>query len=70
VDRLQALYHWGILFGLRHLSGIIIQGREEVLSGYIFALRGDCPESKAMFNKALTINPAVYLPEKYRKICE
>lgn len=46
------------------------QGKKEVLSGYILALKGNCPESKAMFDKALTINPAVCIPGNYRKICE
>jgi hypothetical protein len=45
------------------------KGRKEVLSGYILALEGRCNESKRMFEKALSINPEVCIPDKYRSIC-
>lgn len=45
------------------------KGRKEVLSGYILALEGKCNESKRMFDKALSINPEVCIPDKYRAEC-
>jgi hypothetical protein len=45
------------------------KGRKEVLSGYILALEGKCNESKRMFDKALSINPEVCIPDKYRAVC-
>lgn len=45
------------------------KGRKEVLSGYILALKGKCNESERMFDKALSINPEVCIPDKYRAFC-
>jgi hypothetical protein len=48
----------------------LAKGRKEVLSGYILALKGACNDSNMMFNKALSINPDVCIPQKYKLICE
>ncbi|CAB1065122.1 hypothetical protein D1BOALGB6SA_9919 [Olavius sp. associated proteobacterium Delta 1] len=46
------------------------KGEKEVLPGYIFAMQGNCAKSKKMFDKALSINPNVCIPKKYKDICE
>ena len=55
---------------LKRINSEFVKGRKEVLSGYILALKGNCPESIKLYNKALTINPDVCIPDKYRNICE
>ncbi len=47
-----------------------VKGQKEVLSGYILALQGDCIKSREMFDKALSINPDVCIPDKYKHNCE
>jgi hypothetical protein len=45
------------------------QGKKEVLSGYIFALQGECDKSSKMFDRALSINPNVCIPDEYKSDC-
>ncbi len=46
------------------------QGKKEVLSGYILALQGECSKSNEMFDKALSINPNVCIPDTYKGLCD
>ena len=46
------------------------QGEKEVLTGYVLSLQGECEKSKAMFEKATTINSGVCIPDVYRKNCQ
>lgn len=46
------------------------QGEKEVLLGYLMALQGECEISEEMFEKALSINPDVCIPNSYKDICE
>ena len=47
-----------------------VDGRKEVLSGYILALKGKCTESTKMFIEAEKVNPDVCIPKRYREVCE
>lgn len=55
---------------LKLVNSEFVKGRKEVLFGYILALKGNCSESIEMFKKALSINPEVCIPDKYKSICE
>lgn len=46
------------------------KGRKEVLTGYVFALKGDCGKAEEMFSKAEIINPNVCIPDEYKVNCE
>ena len=55
---------------LNHIDSKYSQGKKEVLSGYIFALQGECNKSNEMFDKALSINPSICIPDTYKENCE
>ena len=55
---------------LKNIDTEYSQGRKESLSGYIFALRGDCNKSNEMFERARSINPDICIPDIYKVECE
>lgn len=55
---------------LKLVNATLARGEKEKLSGYIYALRGNCSESKKMFEKALAVNPDVCIPDRYKGDCE
>ncbi len=46
-----------------------VKGKKEVLMGYIFALQGNCSDSKRLFEEAKTNNPNVCIPSEYKELC-
>lgn len=55
---------------LNLINSEYVKGQKEVLSGYILALQGECKKSNKMFDEALSINPTICIPDKYRCSCE
>jgi hypothetical protein len=55
---------------LNLINSEYVNGQKEVLAGYIFALQGECIKSREMFDKALSIDPDVCIPDRYRHNCE
>lgn len=45
------------------------QGEKEALTGYIFALQGKCNEANEMLERALSINPDICIPDRYKANC-
>ena len=45
-------------------------GTKEALMGYMLTLQGECAKANEMFDKALTLNPAVCIPDSYRSGCD
>jgi hypothetical protein len=58
----------GIL--LEKVNSKLAKGEKEVLSGYLFAMKGNCSEAKMMFEKAWAVNPDVCIPDSYKGNCE
>ena len=46
------------------------KGKKEMLTGYIFALQGNCSKSKQQLETAKDINPNVCIPEEYKSLCQ
>lgn len=46
------------------------KGKKEMLTGYIFALQGNCSKSKQLLETAKSINPNICIPEKYESLCK
>lgn len=46
------------------------KGKKEMLTGYIFALQGDCKKSTLLLENAKEINPNVCIPDEYKSLCQ
>lgn len=46
------------------------KGKKEMLTGYIFALQGNCFKSEQLLENAKTINPNICIPEEYKELCQ
>ena len=55
---------------LERVDSTYSQGKKEVLAGYISNLKGECSKANEMFERALTINPDVCIPETYKENCK
>jgi hypothetical protein len=45
------------------------KGKKEMLTGYIFALQGNCSKSEQLLENAKIINPNICIPEEYKELC-
>jgi hypothetical protein len=46
------------------------KGKKEMLTGYIFALQGNCSKSEQLLENAKIINPNICIPEEYKELCQ
>ncbi len=55
---------------LNHIESKYAKGKKEMLTGYIFALQGDCKKSNKLLANAKQINPNVCIPDEYKALCQ
>ena len=55
---------------LNLMDSAFAMGRKELLLGYVFALRDECTEADAMFEKARALDPEIRVPDAYRGRCD
>lgn len=74
VKAVRTLIDARMLQEARKLLGIVdseyAKGKKEMLTGYIFALQGNCSKSKQLLETAKGINPNVCIPEEYKALCQ
>ncbi len=55
---------------LNQVESRYAKGKKEMLTGYIFALQGECEKSRLLLESAKEINPNVCIPDEYRTLCQ
>ena len=55
---------------LNRVDSKYAKGKKEMLTGYIFALHGDCKKSNLLLENAKEINPNVCIPDEYKSLCQ
>ncbi len=55
---------------LNQVESRYAKGKKEMLTGYIFALQGECEKSRLLLGRAKEINPNVCIPDEYRALCQ
>ena len=74
VKAVKTLIDTQMLQEAKKLLGVVdseyAKGKKEMLTGYIFALQGNCSKSKQLLETARGINPNVCVPKEYKSLCQ
>ena len=74
VKAVKTLIDAQMLQDAKKLIGVVdseyAKGKKEMLTGYIFALQGNCSKSKQLLETARGINPNVCIPKEYKALCQ